>query len=403
MARQLLVHSENRAFAAATGLHRSFPTPPPLTNRPTFLQYNAARPSAGATVKTAIIGLPQSGKTTLSGAVTGHVPDAGTLARSHQVVVKVPDERLDFLRRLYNPKRITEATIEFIDVPGFSLVDHRGHDDLRTHLPLIRQSDLLVVVLRAFEDPSVAAYRDRVDPKADLQELHDELIFSDLETITNRLERLEKALKKPTKDHDAQKHEQKILSACNEAIEQSIPLSDVLAHEDDRRIVGGMGLLTPKPLLAVFNVSEGEASAPDPDPPPGARAAMNISAAAELEISTLDSADRDAFLEDLGVETPARDRLIRRCYEMLGVISFLTVGPIEARAWTLPAGTNAVTAAGKIHSDMARGFIRAETIAFPDLYEAGDMKAARAAGKVRQEGKSYIVQDGDVIYFKFNV
>ncbi|MCH7526222.1 MAG: redox-regulated ATPase YchF [Planctomycetes bacterium] len=354
-------------------------------------------------MKTAIIGLPQSGKTTLAGAVTSHVPDAGTLARLHQAVVKVPDERLHFLRRLYNSKRLTEATIEFIDVPGFSLADHRGHEGLRTHLPLIRQSDLLVVVLRAFEDPSVPAYRDRVDPKADLQELHDELIFSDLETITNRLERLEKALKKPTKDHDAQKHEQKVLSACNEAIEQSKPLADVLAHEDDRRIVGGMGLLTPKPLLAIFNVSEGEASAPDPDPPPGARAAMNISAAAELEISTLDSADRDAFLKDLGVETPARNRLIRKCYEMLGLISFLTVGPTDARAWTLPAGTDALTAAGKIHSDMARGFIRAETVAFSDLSEAGDMKTARAAGKVRQEGKTYIVQDGDVIYFKFNV
>ncbi len=354
-------------------------------------------------MKSAIIGLPQSGKTALAGAVTGTVPDIAGLPQVRHAVVKVPDDRLAVLERMYEPKKVTEATIEYIDVPGFSLADQKGLDDLKRYLPEIRQAELLVVVVRAFESDAVAPYRNRIDPVADLAEFREELVYADLETITNRAEKVEKALKKPTKTHEQEKREFELLTACKEALEKSQPLSTVMTTDDSRRALASFGLLTPKPLLVVFNVSEDRASEPDPPAEALAAATINLCAATELDISQLDAEDRPSFLADIGVTEPARDRLIRKCYEALGQISFLTVGPDEVRAWTVSAGDDAVEAASKIHSDIARGFIRAETVAYADLIEAGDMKAAKAAGKVRQEGKSYVIQDGDIINFKFNV
>ncbi len=354
-------------------------------------------------MKTAIIGLPLAGKTTLAGAVTGTAPDTVGLPQVRHAVVKVPDERLGVLDRMYAPKKVTEATIEYIDVPGFSLADQRGLDDLKKYLPEIRQAELLVVVVRAFQSDSVSAYRNRVDPQGDLAEFREELVYADLETVSNRVEKIEKALKKPTKTHDAEKREFELLTLCKDALEQSKPLSTIITSDDARQVVASFGLLTPKPLLAVFNVSEERANAPDPPPGEFMVGAINLCALTELDIAQLDAEDRPAFLADLGVTQPARDRLIKKCYEALGLVSFLTVGPDEVRAWTIPAGADAVEAAGKIHSDIARGFIRAETVAYDDLIEAGDMKAAKAAGKIRQEGKTYVVLDGDVINFKFNV
>lgn len=354
-------------------------------------------------MKMAIIGPPQSGKSTLFRAVTGQPEDPVHAGHERIAVVKVPDPRLDFLAKLHNPKKYTPATIEFVDVPGFSQVTAAQQAEFRRHIPNLKLCDGLVAVVRAFENPDVPAYRDRVDPRADLEELQAELIFADLETTANRIERLEKSLTKPTKTHEQEKRELALLQRCREALENERPVSEALDSDEERKIVRGFRFLTQMPLVVVVNVSDKDAAKPPLFEYAPARAVIGLCANTEAEIAQLDPADRKAFLDDLGVAEPAGARLIRACYEAVGLISFLTCGPDEVRAWSIPKGTPAVEAAGKIHTDIARGFIRAETVAFADLEAAGDAKAAKAAGKLRLEGKTYIVQDGDVIEFRFNV
>lgn len=353
-------------------------------------------------MKAAIIGPPQSGKSTLLGAATGIAPDPVAMPQVQQSVVKVPDDRLDALAKMYNPKKITEATIEFADVPGLALSEPKGQEDLKRYLPDIRQCVLLVAVLRNFDNPSVPAYKNRVDPDADLQELRDELTLADLATIETRIERIEKSLKKPTKTHEQEKRELAILQAGRDALEDQTPLSEAITNEEDLKALSSFGFLTLKPILAVYNVGEDKAASDDP-PPPGTVGAVSVCASAELEIAQLDPDDRPDFMAEYGLTEPGKNRLVRKCYESLGLISFLTAGDPEVRAWTVRKGSDAVEAASQIHSDIARGFIRAETVAYSDLMELGDMKAAKSAGKVRQEGKTYVVADGDVIHFKFNV
>lgn len=354
-------------------------------------------------MKAAIIGLPLSGKSTLFTAVTSVKPQPHDAANAHQAAVKVPEPRFDFLVDLYKPKKITHATLDFVDVPGFSLADAHGQAELRRHLPAVRTCDLLILVVRDFANPTVPPYRNRVDRQADLAELREELIFADLETVTNRIERLEKALQKPTKTHDQEKRELALLTACREALEQSRPLSTVLSNPDDARVLSSFAFVTEKPAIVVYNVDDDRVGAPVPEPPPLVHSAISLCAEIEAQVSELDPADRPDFLRELGISEPAADRLIQSAYDAMGMISFLTVGPDEVRAWPIHKGTVAVDAAGKIHSDLARGFIRAETVAYDDLREAGDFKSAKAAGKVRQEGKTYVVADGDVINVKFNV
>ncbi len=354
-------------------------------------------------MKIAFVGPPQSGKTTLFRAVTGLFEDPTHGMGEHVAVVKVPDPRLDFLAALYKPKKYTPATIEVVDVPGFSQVTAQQQAEFRRHIPSLKLCDGLVAVVRAFDNPLVPAYRDRVDPKADLEELHAELIFADLETVANRIERLEKALTKPTKTHDQEKRELAVLQRCRDALENEKPLSDVVTTDEEQKLVRGFRFLTQMPLVVVVNVSDRDAAAPALFGYPHASAMVGLCANTEAEIAQLDPGDRQAFLDDLGVKEPAKDRLVRACYDALGLISFLTYGEDEVRAWSIRRGTVAVDAAGEIHSDLARGFIRAETVAFEDLKAAGDMKAAKAAGKVRLEGKTYVVQDGDCILIKFNV
>lgn len=354
-------------------------------------------------MRAAIVGLPQSGKSTLFAAATGQVPDPYEVPQEHLGVVQVPDARLDHLARLYQPKKVTHATIEFLDVPGFSLADQHGIDGFRRHLPAIRQAELLVGVIRDFTNPAVPPYRDRVDAPADLRELWEEFIFADLEAVTNRVERLEKTLKKPSKSHDLEKRELQLLERCQQALENTEPLSAVLTSEEDKKQMASFAFLTEKPWLVVYNVDEDRAAEAGPPCPPQAQAAITLCAETEADIAQLDAADRPDFLRELGVREPAEDRLIRLCYEALGLIPFLTAGDKEVRAWTIKRGDTALEAAGRIHSDLARGFIRAETVAYDDLVAAGDMRGAKAAGHVRQEGKAYIVQDGDILNIKFNV
>lgn len=348
-------------------------------------------------MKAAIVGLPKSGKSALFSAVTGMAVDPYAAPEPRQAVVRVPDSRLTYLTDLYNPKKVIEATFELIDVPGCALDDAHGQQEWRRLLPTVRQADLLVVVVRDFEDPAIPPYKGRIDADADFNAVWDELIFADLDAVTSRLERLEAALKKPTKTHEAEMHEQQLLVRCSEALELCQPLAPVIISEEDRRMLSSFAFLTEKPLVAVRNVSDDRAATAEVWEVPHVKHTLNVCASIEAEIAALDPQDRAVFLADLGLETPALDRVVRTCYEAAGLISFLTVGSDEVRAWTIPVGSTAVQAAGKIHTDFAKGFIRAETVAFEDLLAHKDMKGAKAAGLVRKEGKAYVVQDGDIM------
>jgi len=354
-------------------------------------------------MKAAILGPPLSGKSTLFEAVTSSSVREGDPTQEHLGTVRVPDRRLDLLAAMYHPKKITHATLDFVDVPGLSLDTPHGQAELRRHLPTVRQCDLLVLVVRDFANPAVPPYRNRIDRQADLNELRDELIFADLEIVANRIERIEKALSKPTKTHEQEKKELALLTRCREALEESQPLSTVIQTSEQAHMVSSFAFLTEKPAIVVYNVDEDRVSEPIGDPPPHAHAAVALCADIEAEISRLEPDEQSEFLASMGVEQAAADRLIRCAYDAMGLISFLTAGPEEVRAWPIPTGTIAVDAAARIHSDLARGFIRAETVAFDELESAGDMRSAKSAGIVRQEGKQYVVQDGDVMLIKFNV
>lgn len=354
-------------------------------------------------MKVAFVGPPMSGKSTLFRAVTGFSAAAHHVPGEHVAMVKVPDPRLDWLTDLYKPQRKVEATIECVDVPGFSHETAAQQAEFRKSLPAIRQCDALVAVVRAFDNPAVPPYRNRVDAQADLDELMMELVFCDLEQVTTRIERLEKSLKKPTKTHEQEKRELELMQRCQQALESDQPISTAIHNPEERRMLSSYAFLTEMPLLVVINVSESKAAAPAEFGWKHAHTVIALCAETEAQISELEPADRVAFLADLGLSESAKDRLVRACYDAAGLISFLTVGEDEVRAWPIKKGSDAVTAAGKVHSDIARGFIRAETAAYADLRAAGDMKAVKAAGKIRLEGKTYIVQDGDVINFRFNI
>jgi GTP-binding protein YchF len=355
-------------------------------------------------MRIALIGPPQSGKSTLFAAVAeagGSHVDLSRPDRPHLAVVKVPDERLVWLKEHYQKEKAISAELEFLDLPGFDLSDEPGRHHARSNWPEMRNSGMLVLVVRSFQSETVPAYRNRVDPAADVEELLPELLFADLDQVTARIDKLKAALKKPTGGHKEDEQELELMQRLCETLETEKPIADAVKSETEAKMIRSFAFLSQKPALIVRNCSEDEVTG-SAERMSGLEC-MRLSAAIEEEIAQLDPGDRGAFLADLGVETPARDRLIRACYRALSLISFLTIGRDECRAWTIPAGTDAVSAAGAIHSDMARGFIRAETVSFDDLHTAGDMKAAKAEGKVRLEGKSYVVQDGDVINFRFNV
>lgn len=354
-------------------------------------------------MKFAIIGPSQSGKSTLFAAITGQTIDPSHAPAERLAAVQVPDARLDFLAEIYKPKKYTRANLEFYDIPGVNLADQNGPADFRKAMNTVRRCDGIVMVVRAFESESVVKYRGRIDPKADVDELHSELIFADLEQVTNRIEKLEKSTLKPTKTRDAELRELAMMRRVKEALEKEAPVSSAIHNEEERGIATSFGFLTQKPVIVVVNVGDVDISKPPPFLHEHSRATIALAAEIEMEISQLEEKDRPAFLADLGLTEPARTKLIRTCYDAVGLLSFLTCGEDEVRAWTITKGMTAVEAAGKIHSDIQRGFIRAETVAFEDLKAAGDMRGAKSANKVRLEPKHYIVQDGDIINFRFNV
>jgi len=351
----------------------------------------------------ALIGPPQSGKSTLFSAITGKPLDPSHLMADQLTTVNVPDDRVDQLVELYQPKKQAYAHLEFVDIPGASLSDAHGQAEFRKRMESARRCDGIVMVVRAFESDSVLPYRDRVDAKADLAELHTELIFADLAQVMARVEKLEKAVAKPSKTRDQEVRELAMMQRVQSTLEDEAPVASAIHNEDERKIAASFGFLTLKPIVVVINVGESAVAEPAPFEHEHAEATIALSAEIEAEIAQLDAEDGAAFLSDLGLTVAAKSRVIRTCYNAVHLVSFLTVGPDEVRAWTIAKDTQAVEAAGKIHSDIQRGFIRAETVAYEDLKANTDMKGAKSAGKVRLEAKHYIVQDGDIINFRFNV
>jgi|GEM_PF-24338 len=362
--------------------------------------------SGDMAMQIALVGLTQSGKSSLFTALTGgHVhSQSGSAHQADKAVVKVPDHRLEVLTDIYKPKKMTPATIEFLDLPGLSFLDEPSRHDARRVIAQTRQYDMLVLVVRNFENEAVAKYRDRIDPAGDVDELRTELFLADLESVANRIEKLEKAITKPTKTQKDDKHELELMRRYSDTLENLKPLSDVIGSPEEEKFVRSFGFLTMKPVLVVLNVNEDKVNFPSSlTNEQACGEVLVLSASLEADLVVLDPDERSVFLEDMGLKEIARDRLIRMCYRTVNLISFLTVGSDEVRAWTVSSDCPAVEAAGAIHTDIQRGFIRAETISFDDFAAAGDMKAARAAGKVRLEGKQYPVQDGDIINFRFNV
>jgi GTP-binding protein YchF len=356
-------------------------------------------------MKAALLGLAQSGKSTIFSAISGKaIPPMGMNA-IEEAIVRVPDERLLWLEKLYKPQKRVPATIDVLDLPGFSFTDEHGRPPPRRLIGQIRTVDMLVLVVRAFEDPSVPPYRNSVNPKRDLAELQTELLLSDLELVTTRIEKLEKQVLKPTKTQAQDKVELALQKRLQAAIEAEQPISSAVETEDDRAVIRSLGFLTLKPMALVVNVGENDLdksfdlSGTMADVVP----VVTMCAKLEHELAQLDEESRATFMADLGIKESAAQKFVQICYSALGLISFLTVGSDEVRAWPIHKGTIAVDAAGKVHSDIKRGFIRAETMAYDDLKQLGDEKAVKAAGKMRLEGKEYVVKDGDIINFRFNV
>jgi GTP-binding protein YchF len=363
-------------------------------------------------LRAALIGFASSGKTTLFQLMTS-ARETGRSAHGKGEtsvgISKVPDARLDRLTAMYNPRKRVPATIEFTDLAATGAT---GGAKTLVDVAAYKNADALVHVLRAFDHPAVPHPSGSVNPARDAQAMEDELILADLGVAERRLERLEKDLKK-TRTPELER-ERDVVMACKAALEEGKPLRALELKGDDARRLRGFQFLSAKPLLVVINLDEsqlaggGIARAIDAAGltsflSHAATAAAAVCAKIELEIAQLDAADAAAFLADLGLAESGLDRVIRASYELLGYISFFTVGEDECRAWSIPRQTPAQVAAGEIHSDIARGFIRAEVVGYDHLIARGSMAACRDHGEVRLEGKEYIVQDGDIINFRFAI
>ena len=360
-----------------------------------------------AGMKAGIVGLPLVGKSTLFQLLTGN-PDPGPGGRpeARLGVARVPDPRVTALGDLFKPKKRTWATVEYVDVPGVA----RGEGAALVDLPALRGVDALVLVVRAFESELVPHPEGSIDPRRDASTLELELILADLGTVERRIERLEASIQKAKLPEDVAERE--LFLRLKEALEAETPLREMGLSEDERRRLRGYSLLSEKPLLLVANLDEDRSRGADAflDSSGLAEFAHRpqvalcaVSAPIEAEMAELAPEDARAFREDLRLAEPGLDRVIRTSYELLGLLSFLTVGEDECRAWTIRRGTRARVAAGAIHSDIERGFIRAEVAPFDDLVAAGSLASCRERGTLRLEGKEYEVQDGDVVNFRFAV
>ncbi len=364
-----------------------------------------------------IIGLPASGKTTVFNALTGSSAETGSYSgeasEPNLATVKVPDARLDRLTEMFQPQRRVPADVQYLDVAGVAKgIAEKGMSG--TLLGHLSQADALVLVVRAFEDPNVPHVEETIDPERDVETLTLELLFSDLATVEKRLERIRHQLPKLSgREREATERERILMERLKIALEAETPIREILGELelDDIKTMRGFGFLTAKPLLILLNLGEEQLGAPgeaivrtisDRFGRPGV-AVDALAGQIEMEIGRLDEADAREFMADLGIAESGLDRVIRLSFDLLGLMPFFTVGPDECRAWTIRRGATAVESAGEIHSDIQRGFIRAEVVGYDDLIATGSMAEAKKQGKFRREGKDYNVQDGDVINFLFNV
>ncbi|HEX2163489.1 MAG TPA: redox-regulated ATPase YchF [Thermoanaerobaculia bacterium] len=357
-------------------------------------------------METGILGLHKSGKTTLFNILTAARQATDKFARSgetHVGVASVPDPRLEKLRDLFQPKKFTPATVRYVDIPG---IEKSEGGEAAVDLDKLKAVDALMLVVRAFDDPELPHPEGSIDPARDVATVELELVLADHGLVERRIDRLEKARKRGLSPEE--ERERKLLvETILPALEAERPLRTVALDPDDERRLRGFQLLSAKPLLVVLNVGEDEVATADPAAlgieAGEARQAIVVSAPIEEEISRLDPDEQQELLADLGLAEPPAARVLRATLDLLGRIAFFTVGEDEVRAWTVRRGTAARQAGGAIHSDIERGFIRAEVVRWDDLLRLGSLAACREEGVLRLEGKEYAVEDGDVIHFRFNV